>query len=389
MDLATADLALLGGTIYPAPGEAPIHDGLVLIRDGKIAAVGPRRQLAIPQGAQALDCSGLSVLAGFWNCHVHFFERKWADAGEIPTPELTRQLEDFLTRYGFTSAFDLSSPWENTRRLRERIESGDVSGPRIRSTGEGLLPAGALSPEIVSAMMGIIKTALNEVSEAAQATAAVQKLVSQGVDAIKLFASGARGARLSESVMQTAISEAHRAAKLVFVHPNNATDVLEAVKAGADIVAHTTPSSGPWDSAVLGAMRQRGTALIPTLWIWKYYARHDRASSQDKTVDAELAQLRAFLAEGGVVLFGTDLGAVDPDPTEEYALMSQAGMSFPRILASLTTAPAERFGQSSRLGRVATGLSADLVLLQGDPGQDLRALTEVRYTLRDGKIIYR
>jgi hypothetical protein len=58
-----------------------------------------------------LDCSGLTITAGFWNSHVHFFERKWANAATIPAPELTRQLQEMLTRYGFTSVFDLGSMW--------------------------------------------------------------------------------------------------------------------------------------------------------------------------------------------------------------------------------------------------------------------------------------
>jgi len=68
--------------------------------------------------------------------------------------------------------------------------------------------------------------------------------------------------------------------------------------------------------------------------------------------------------------------------------MARAGMSFPQILASLTTAPAARFGDSDRVGRIAPGFAADLVVLGGDPATDLRALTRVEYTLRDGQIIY-
>jgi imidazolonepropionase-like amidohydrolase len=89
------------------------------------------------------------------------------------------------------------------------------------------------------------------------------------------------------------------------------------------------------------------------------------------------------------VLFGSDLGAIDYDPTEEYTLMAEAGMSFPQILASLTTAPAERFGESNRLGRVAQGFLADLVVLKDDPSRDVRALASVRFTIRSGKVVYR
>ena len=88
-------------------------------------------------------------------------------------------------------------------------------------------------------------------------------------------------------------------------------------------------------------------------------------------------------------MFGTDLGAVDPDPSEEYALMGEAGMDFERVLASLTTAPATRFGAASRSGRVAPGMDADLVLFGGDPEVSLEALADVRLTLRAGRVVYR
>jgi imidazolonepropionase-like amidohydrolase len=90
------------------------------------------------------------------------------------------------------------------------------------------------------------------------------------------------------------------------------------------------------------------------------------------------------------VLYGTDLGWVTIyDPTGEYVLMAKAGMTFPQILASLTTAPAARFGASNQLGRIATGLAADVTVLRADPTKDVRALAAVDFTIRDGKVIYR
>ena len=109
---------------------------------------------------------------------------------------------------------------------------------------------------------------------------------------------------------------------------------------------------------------------------------------QEQIVRAETGQLRAWVSTGGAVLFGTDLGAVEPDPTEEYTLMTEAGMNFRQILASLTTVPAGRFGESDRLGRIAAGLQADLVVLRGDPARNIRSLAAVEYTLRDGRIIH-
>jgi imidazolonepropionase-like amidohydrolase len=384
-------LVLTGGTIYASPTENPITNGVVVIRDGRVAAVGRRGTVRVPGGVRTLDCSGLTVAAGFWNSHVHFFERKWADAATIPAPELAGQLQDMLTRYGFTSVFDLGSPWENTRRIRERIESGEVPGPRIRSTGEALLDKGWLPPETVLRVLGVMLFPAPEVADAAEALAASKKLLDGGTDGLKLFAAAPFPpfATLPGEAIRAAVNEAHRWNKPVFAHPTSRDGILAAVAGGVDIIAHTTPQSGPWDEAVLAAMRQAKVALIPTLKIWKYQLRHDRASLGDLSAQTSTGQLRAWLASGGTVLFGTDVGGMDDyDPSDEYALMAEAGMTFRQILASLTTAPAEKFGDSSRFGRIAPGLTADLVVLNGDPSRSVRVFAAVRYTIREGKMIY-
>ncbi|HVF91503.1 MAG TPA: amidohydrolase family protein [Blastocatellia bacterium] len=384
-------LVLAGGTIYAGPDETPITNGVVVIRDGKIAAVGRRGAVRIPNGVATLDCSGLTITAGFWNSHVHFFERKWADAAKIPGPELAVQLQAMLTRYGFTSVFDLGSPWENTRRLRERIESGEVPGPRIRSTGESLIGKGWLPPDIVLRVLGVMLFPTPEVSNAAEALDASKKLLDSGTDGLKLHAAAQSPpfAALPGEAIRAAVDEAHRRNKPVFAHPTNPEGILAAVRGGVDIIAHTTPQSGPWDEAVLVAMRQAKVALIPTLKIWKYVLRHDRASLGELSARTSTGQLRAWLASGGMILFGTDVGGMDDyDPGDEYALMARAGMTFRQILASLTTAPAEKFGERDRLGRIAPGLVADLVVLSADPSRDVRAFAGVRYTIRDGRLIY-
>jgi imidazolonepropionase-like amidohydrolase len=388
LNFPTEYTALVGATIYISPAEDPIRDGVVLIHDEKIVAVGSRAQMQFPETARVLDCFGFTVIAGLWNSHVHFFERKWANVSDIPAAELTCQLQDMLTRFGFTSVFDIGSMWENTRRLRDRIDSGEVLGPKIRSTGAGLVPPGALPSDQILSLMGLMKFPAPEVADAAQAAAAARKLIDEGVDGIKLFASSPRSSPLSQSTFQAAADEVHRAGKPVFVHPNSGADVLTAVRGGVDIVAHTTPHSGPWDDTILAAMKDRRVALTPTLTLWKYYMRHDRFSAQEKVTNTEVGQLRAWSAAGGAVLFGTDLGAVEYDPSEEYSLMAEAGMTFRQILASLTTAPAERFGSASKLGRIAAGLQADLVVLNQDPAKNIRALAAVQYTLSAGKIIY-
>ena len=387
-------LALVGGTIYASPTQEPMRDGVVLIEDGKIAAVGSRASVRIPRGIQTIDCSGLTITAGFWNSHVHFLQRKWADAASVPANELSRQLQAMLTQYGFTSVFDTWSMWANTRRLRDRIESGEIPGPRIRSTGEAMVPKGLTTTAAGWAslgFMGLDEFQIARPGDASEALAASKKLLDAGTDGIKFYAAtpGRSGVVMEESVIEAGVKEAHRRGKPVFAHPSSGAGLVASVRAGVDVLAHTTPQSGPWDESVLAAMKQAAVALIPTLKLWRYEFRHERISLADGFVETAVGQLRAWLRSGGVVLFGTDVGYMSEyDPTEEYVLMAEAGMSFRQILASLTTAPAERFGASKQLGRINPGLAADLTVLRNDPSKDIRAFATVQYALRDGKIIY-
>jgi imidazolonepropionase-like amidohydrolase len=89
------------------------------------------------------------------------------------------------------------------------------------------------------------------------------------------------------------------------------------------------------------------------------------------------------------VLFGTDVGYMtDYDPSDEYAYMQEAGLTYAQILAALTTAPAARFGAAARTGRLAPGLDGDVTVVDGDPERDIRALARARYTLRGGRLIH-
>jgi imidazolonepropionase-like amidohydrolase len=233
---------------------------------------------------------------------------------------------------------------------------------------------------------------LTSVDTADAAVAASSQLLDRGVDGVKFYAAtpGAGTRVVPEEAMAAGVTEAHRRGKPVFSHPSTATGLLASVRAGVDVIAHTTPQSGPWDAATVAAMQQAKVALVPTLKLWRYELRHERASVQDRFVDTAVGQLRLWNEAGGAVLFGTDVGYMSEyDPTEEFDLLARAGLTPRQILASLTTAPAERFGAARDLGRIATGTLADLTVLRGAIATDARAFARVAYTVRDGRVIYR
>ncbi|MGH7525945.1 MAG: amidohydrolase family protein, partial [Gemmatimonadales bacterium] len=231
-----------------------------------------------------------------------------------------------------------------------------------------------------------------EVATPEEAAARARELLDAGADGIKVYAATWSGEPVSmpQPVIAAVAAEVHPRGKLLFAHPSNAAGLQAALAGGADVLVHTAPNMESWNDSLVGRMVQRGVVLVPTLKLWRYETRSARLRFSRQFVEAGVEELRSFARGGGTVLFGTDVGYMqDYDPSEEYALMARAGMSFPQILASLTINPARRFGLADRSGRVAAGMDADLVVLEGDPARDVRALAGVRYTVRQGRIIYR
>ena len=159
-----------------------------------------------------------------------------------------------------------------------------------------------------------------------------------------------------------------------------------------DVLVHTTiDPPAPWSEALIRSMAARGVAVVPTLklWRWEMERANASAAAREAGIDGAAGQLRAFTAAGGRVIFGTDVGYMaDADSTDEYTLMARAGMTPMQILSSLTTAPAARWGEADRRGRIEPGLDADLVVLDRDPAADVRGFAAVRCTIRGGRELF-
>ena len=222
----------------------------------------------------------------------------------------------------------------------------------------------------------------------------MRQQIHDGADGIKIFANSIERDDIFTmplAVAQTIVAEAHDAHKPVFAHVSNDEGNEVAIQSGVDILAHTTPSGSLWSESFVKRLNAAHMALTPTLTLWDVEAKKDGAAPElaEKWMNKAIQQLKAFSQSGGQVLFGTDVGYIDHfDTSEEFMLMSRAGLSFQQILASLTTNPAQRFGSSSHLGRIARGMDADLTVLTADPAQDSAAFSKVRYTFVGGKVMY-
>ncbi|HWZ51641.1 MAG TPA: amidohydrolase family protein [Granulicella sp.] len=386
-----SDLALIGAKVYPSPIESPIENAAILIHDGHILAVGPSATVQIPRYAEVIDCRGLVVTAGFWNSHVHILTPGLLHAEKLPSEQIASGLQEMLTRWGFTTVFDIASVLDNTTLIRRRIESGEVKGPRILTVGEPFWVKGG-TPIYVRGFLEANHINMPEVESTTQATERVRQQIRDGADGIKIFVNSVEengSLTMPLDLARAIVAESHRAGKPVFAHVSNNQGIEVAVQSGVDILAHTTPADDLWSPAFAERLKAANMALTPTLTLWEVEFKGSDPDELKKGMGKAAQQLKAFSQTGGQILFGTDVGYIERfDTSEEYAWMSRAGMSFQQILASLTTNPAQRFGESTHSGRIAKGMDGDLVVLRGDPAQDATAFSKVRYTIRGGKVIY-
>jgi imidazolonepropionase-like amidohydrolase len=333
------------------------------------------------------------VTAGFWNSHVHIFTPGLLHSEKLSSSELSSMLEAMLTRWGFTTVFDIASVLDNTNSIRRRIESGEVRGPRILTVGEPFYPKGGI-PVYIQGFLEENHVSLPEDDSPAQAAERVRLQIRNGADGVKIFAGSIQPHSVSVMPLDLAtaiVAEAHRAGKPVFAHPSNTEGIEVALKSGVDILAHTAPMSGPWTPDLVQRIKAAHIALVPTLTLFEVEYKKFGGTPEEivETIQVASQQLKSYSDAGGQILFGTDVGYTDHfDTAEEFALMSRAGLTWQQILATLTTNPAERIGSSTSSGHIAKGLDADLVVLSADPAQDVTAFSKVAFTIRHGKILF-
>ncbi len=375
-------LALVGCRVYVSPDAAPLSDAVVIASSGVITAIGSRSDVQIPPDARVIDCTGKTVVAGFWNSHVHFTEAVWKNAGSAPAAPLQEHMREMLTRWGFTTVWDLGSDGQDTLALRRRVNAGEVPGPDIYSTLD-IFPKDG-HPVYLPAEMQLPEAATPD--EAAQ----LARRYIGVLDGVKLFTGSFKGSskpvvNMDPAVAKAAVDVAHAAGKPVFAHPQNMAGVDTAIAAGVDIMAHTVAGEPVYSPEQLARFKQQGIALIPTLSLFsKLPVGPDIAA---RLVATTVNQVKAFSDNGGPVLFGTDVGFTTYyDTTLEYELMHRA-LSERQILASLTTNPAQYF-KAAKKGRVEKGFDADVVVLDGDPIADVTNFAKVAYTIRAGQVIY-
>ena len=313
---------------------------------GDVTAVGPPHPA--PDSAEVLDAGGF-VMPAAADRHVHI---------ELSDPVA-------VLRGGVTAVRDLAWPAERIFPLADASETPSFHGPLIRAAGPMLTGPGGYPTTDRWAPDGTGR----EVRDADDAAAAVRELAGRGAAAIKVSLNAEAGPTPGDGALAAIADAAHGFDLPVTAHAQGSGQVERALGAGFDELAHTPWTHRLTDEVVATAASR--LRIVTTLDICSY-------GRDTPAIRIALDNLRRFHASGGSVIYGTDLGngAIPPGiHTRELQLMVEAGLEYEEVLEALVRAPIE------------PGAPADLLVLDGNPLDDLTAFERIRAVVRSGRIV--
>ena len=354
-------------------------------------------------GSRQLDAGGRFLLPGLIDCHIHLLNF-WAAkdeatmAADIET-ELPKRLNDFLAA-GVTTVKSVGDSEDDILRVRARLVSGELSGPRLLATGAAFAAPGSHPATTVYGQNPWLRyRATVETDSPEQAREAVQRLAAKKVDAVKIIHQGGckHGSpyffkaellginvqilKLEKVVLGAIIDEAHRHGLKATVHTVDADAAIEALEAGADGLEHGVIEHRLKNDQVIELLLRNRASYVPTLCLLKL---------EEQSADIRYANLKQVADAGVRVALGTDtfcgLGKFGDNAIEEAERSAQAGIGASQILRMATRDAAEHLGRDD-LGVVAPGKLADLLLVDGDPTTSISDLRKLSLVIHNGAIV--
>jgi len=386
-------LVIHGGTLFDGTGIAPYKNIIIVIKNDRIVSVGNRAE--VPSDATRVDATGLFIMPGLIDLHVHFGAPSQENSGQ----SFPRMMWDYIRQRpavrralheaGVTTIRSVGDAKNSILGLKKQIASRDLAGPRVYCVGPIFTaPGGHPAGTIYKGNPWLIKNATRQVSDPNAARTEVQKLAHEGVDGIKaVYSGGGKLPRLSLHVLQAIIDEAHKQSLWVAVHTASIKEVREAVRAGANTIEHGVTRKSQLDSATIALLREKNVTYIPTLAVAAAMLKPGKEEAMKLVMQNTKAAKDAGIRIGS----GTDTQgkrmSFGESMHRELELLVQAGLSPEESLLSATRDAAIALQADKDLGTIESGKIADLVLIDGEPWKQINDLRRIRLVIQAGRVV--
>jgi len=398
------NLTLIDGT-----GGTPIQKSTVIIRGNRFEHVGS--EISYPDDSNIIDLHGLTVMPGLIDCHIHLggltIEKPGKAIGKVSFIDMVSFFWDYLRNYnhrrrlalenGVTTIRSAGDHYPHIIRLRDKIATGRLSGPRIFAVGPTITaPGGHPAGTIYKGNRYIIENATRQIADVNTAREEVRRLAKGGVDCIKAIYSDIdpmnithRVPKLSLNVLEALADEARRHNLRLMVHTGSPEEVMDSLRAGADSIEHGIlpgTDSTEFGDEIVSMMLDKGTYFVPTIAIaWAY-------KDMNWEVFSGLKKVVKKLHDAGVnIAAGTDSGTpgvvIGKGLHKELELMVSAGISPMEAIMAGTRNAANNLGKGNELGTIEKGKLADMIVVSGNPLEEIEKTRDIKMVVKDGVVV--
>lgn len=422
--------SFLGLLAEPAAGQETtqvVENGRVIVGDGTVlerasVVIAGNRIVSVTEepvealGATRIDAAGRSVLPGLIDTHVHLLventsslPRSDDELQAFVRTRLPARLDAYL-QAGITTVMSTGDFWPAIREVRERIRSDELTGPRVFTSGPVFTaPGGHPSAGPVcgpwrerEANVWCRENMAVVVKDPRDAQDAVDRLAPEGVDLIKMVYDSISPPDvnlLEGELVAEIVQAAHDHGLRAYAHINDVKNAIEAIEAGVDGLVHT-PFAATGSSErreLVAAVTARDVTVATTSVVLDVLTevlarggRSDRAEWVSGNLGSRQGMIARFAdADDRVVVLGTDAPQLPPAEAyhREVRLARDAGLTAEQILRAATRNAAAHLGREESLGTLEGGKLADLIVVDGNPLEDLSALRNVELVVKGGKVV--
>lgn len=404
-------VAIKAAQIIDGTGAEPIKNGIIIVTDDKISAIGSNLQ--IPTGAKVIDLGNTTLLPGFIDAHTHLIMRvvgdpeganaRFRDYDSFAAILATRNAEKTLLA-GFTTVRNVGAPNFDDLALRKAINDGWIPGPRMLTAGHSLGITGGhcdengFKPGVAD---GDFKTGIADGVDAVRA--AVRYQIKYGADVIKTCATGgvlsegdAVGVtQYSYEELKAMVEEAEKHERKVAAHAHGTEGIKIAVRAGVASIEH----GSFLDEEGAKMMAQKGTYLVPTLLAGETVERLAKNGVMkglrgEKALAAAAAMRHAIkiaIANKVKIALGTDAGVYEHGLNgHEFTLMVEWGGMRPMdAIVAGTANSAKLLGLDKTIGTLTVGKFADIVAVEGNPLENIKTMEQAVFVMKYGAVYKR